>query len=87
MTDDELIAGHIRSVPENPGDARLIETGVPVWIVIDYDLSVGGDVSSIADAYGLSQEAIDAARAYYRRHRDCIDATRQQKTAPFPPSS
>jgi uncharacterized protein (DUF433 family) len=85
MSDDEMIATYIRCTPGYPGDARVIETGVPVWVVIDYDLFVDGDASSVADSYGLSPESIEAARAYYRRHREHIDATRLLKTAPFVP--
>jgi hypothetical protein len=85
MNDDELIAQHIRCIPGHPGDARVIETGVPLWVVIDYDLFVDGDAVSISDSYGLSRDSIDAARAYYRCHRDYIDATRLLMTAPFLP--
>jgi uncharacterized protein (DUF433 family) len=85
MADDQMIETYIRCIPGSPGDARIIETGVPVWVVIDYDLSVDGDTQNIAESYGLSKASIDAARLYYRGHREYIDATRLLKTAPFVP--
>jgi uncharacterized protein (DUF433 family) len=86
MTDEEMIAKHIRCIPGHPGDARVMETGVPVWVIVDFDLSVDGDARRIAESYGLSKESIDAARAYYRLYHEYIDATRLLKTAPFAPS-
>ncbi len=83
MTDEELIERFITYDRRYPQDARVNETGVPVWIVIDLDLFVDGDDQSIAREYGLSQESIDAARAYYRCRGEYIDAKRLLNAAAF----
>jgi uncharacterized protein (DUF433 family) len=35
---------------------------------------VGDDVAQVAADYALPSEAVEAAMAYYRRHKDLIDA-------------
>lgn len=83
MTDEELIERFITFDRRFPQDARVNETGVPVWIVIDLDLASDGDDKRISCEYGLSQDSIDAARAYYRFRREYIDAKRLLSTAAF----
>ena len=83
MTDNELIEKHIRDSDVRPGDARVRETGVPVWVVASYDCHVHGNVSDVAASYGLSEEAVLAARAYYELHRREVDARRFVATGTF----
>lgn len=83
MTDEELIEQFITYDRRFPADARVRETGVPVWIIIDLDLFVDGDDQSIAREYGLSKDSIDAARAYYRCRGEYIDAKRLLSAAAF----
>ena len=83
MSDKELIERYITYDRRYPQDARVNETGVPVWIVIDLDLVSDGDDKKIAREYGLSQESLDAARAYYRYRGEYIDAKRLLNAAAF----
>jgi hypothetical protein len=73
---DALITKYIRRDPNHRGRDRA-RTGtdagtVSVWIVISY--LKAADIAEVADAYDVPEEAIVAAIAYYRRHRDLIDA-------------
>jgi hypothetical protein len=73
---DTLIARYIRRDPARHGRDRA-RTGtnegtVAVWMVIS-DLNAAG-IAEVADAYDVPEEAIVAAIASYRRHRDPIDA-------------
>jgi uncharacterized protein (DUF433 family) len=73
---DALIARYIRQDPVRRGRDRA-RTGtdngmVSVWIVVSY--LKAADVAEVARAYDVPEDAILAAIAYYRRHRDLIDA-------------
>lgn len=84
---DELLAKHdpreqglmarwIRPHPHRSGAADVVvaESDVPVYALIG-DLSVvAGDLDRVAADYEVPREAVEAALAYYRRHRDLIDA-------------
>jgi uncharacterized protein (DUF433 family) len=75
--DEQLIARYIEPNPHKPwpDEAWVGNSAVPVWILVAYLRAVGGDVEQLADAYyTLPREAIRAALAYYRDHRDLIDA-------------
>ena len=77
QTDEELIAQYIERNPHKPGldEAWLKDFGVPVWALIGYlNLAVGGDVDRVAKDYHLPREAVEAAIAFYQRHRCRIDA-------------
>lgn len=57
-----------------PADARLRRSGVHVWAIIGYYLfGTNRDEGAVARDYGLSSEEVDAALAYYDRHRAVID--------------
>lgn len=58
-------------------------SGTPVWLVIDYDHAHDGDTKRVMHAYGLTTEAVEAARAYYRRHRAIIDVRILIETTAF----
>ena len=60
--------------PGGRADARLRESGVPVWALITYLPLYGGDAEQVADAFKLSREEMDAALAYYRLNKPYIDA-------------
>jgi uncharacterized protein (DUF433 family) len=74
---DRLIERHIDAswdrYPGGRADARLLDSGVPVWALIG-QLEAGGDLDQVAADYSLPREAVEAALAYYRRHRALIDA-------------
>ena len=80
---DALIARHIGPHPSNPGrdEYWLIEPGVPVWAVIGAYHANGGDADAVACSYSLSREQVDAALAYYERHRSLIDNRLAQNVA------
>lgn len=76
MHDDELIARYIEENPWHPGpaDVRLAESGVPVWALAGQHLAAAGDAAQLAADFAVPCEAVEAALAYYRRHRAVIDA-------------
>lgn len=85
LSAEELIDQYIELGPEatGPADARLVDTGVHVWALIGY-LRANSDDSALAAAdYDLPLEAIAAARAYYARHRDAIDAVLALQASSF----
>lgn len=75
-TPDELIVRHIELDPEAPGPigARIADAGVHVWALIGYFYANGGQRRLVAEDYELPEEAVEAALAYYERHRALIDA-------------
>jgi hypothetical protein len=83
--DNQLIERHIarRQSWQGLDEVRMLESGTPVWLVIDYDQTHGGDTARVARAYGLTPEAVEAARAYYREHKALIDARILIETAAF----
>jgi uncharacterized protein (DUF433 family) len=77
MDEDMLIAKYVEENPRRPGpaDARLKESGIELWALISYlDLAVAGDVAQAAEDYEIPAAAVQAARAYYGRHRAPLDA-------------
>ena len=67
--------------PIRPGveRARLIEYGIPVWALIgDMSRVEGeiddGEIARVASDYLIPNGAVRAAVAYYREHRQAIDA-------------
>ena len=76
MDDERLIARYIEPNPHRPGldEAWLKDYGVSVWALVGYLEAASGDVARVAADYELPREAVDAALAYYRRHKPVIDA-------------
>lgn len=54
-----------------------------MWVIIDLDIAFEGDDQRIVSDYRLSQESIEAARAYYRHYGKYIDAKRLLNDAFF----
>ncbi len=76
MDEDALIARYIEENPRQPGQAgaRLKDYGTEVWALIGYLRdAVGGDVETAAADYEIPVEALEAARAYHRRHPEPIN--------------
>jgi uncharacterized protein (DUF433 family) len=74
---DALITMYIEPHPSKPGvsDAWLTtDRHVPVWVLIGHLDVVQGDVERLARDYGVPREAVNAALAYYERHKASIDA-------------
>jgi hypothetical protein len=76
MTEDELIAKHIHLNVrrEGPDEAMVGESAPSMWAVITQWLYADGDIKCVQEAYGLSEEEVRAALAYYRKHKPVIDA-------------
>jgi uncharacterized protein (DUF433 family) len=56
-----------------PADARLAGYGTPVWALVAYYLGgAGREAARVASDYGLPQEAVAAALAYFAAHREPI---------------
>jgi uncharacterized protein (DUF433 family) len=75
--EDALIEQYIEEDPYRPGpaDAQLKEYGTAVWALISYlDRALGGNVEQAAADYEVPLAAVEAALAYYRRHRELVDA-------------
>ena len=75
LTADELIARYVDPNPHGRGrqHAHLKESGVSVWILINR-LNTGTSADELAREYCLPEEAVEAARAYYERYPDLINA-------------
>ncbi len=74
---DALITKYIEPHPSKPGtsNGRLTtDRHLPVWALIGHFDVVEGDVDQVAHDYGVPREAVDAALAYYERHKASIDA-------------
>ena len=72
-----LIERHIAQdgADSEPEAAALNATGVAVWAIVGYwRVAAGGDEEQVAADYEVPVEAVRAALAYYRRHREAIDA-------------
>jgi uncharacterized protein (DUF433 family) len=79
MDDDALIARYVEDDPRRPGpaNARLTDSGVPIWALIGYlHAAAGGDTRQAAEDYRVPVDAVRAAVAYYnqRDNRPLIDA-------------
>lgn len=75
---DALIAAYIEPNPHHAGadEARLKQFGVSVWAIIDKYQTAKGDIAQVARQYDVPVEAIEAAVAYYAKHRAVIDNRR-----------
>src|SRR5688500_8173693 len=73
--EDKLIEKWIAHDPRKPGveEARIKRHGVSVWAIIGYLGTDDGNAADAAKGYNIPVEAAEAAIAYYRRHKSCID--------------
>lgn len=82
--EEQLIRQHIDPnwdrYPGGRADARLRDSGVPVWALVGH-LRAVNDIDQVARDYELSHAAVDAALAYYQRYKDLIDARLLLNTA------
>jgi len=72
---EELIKRYIELNPNKPGraEARIANALVPVWALVSYLPAVNGDLEQVAEDYEIPIEAVEAALAFYDRHRAIID--------------
>jgi uncharacterized protein (DUF433 family) len=75
LSQDQLIEKWIERDPyhRGRGDVRLKKYYVHVWALVGYAAGVGGDLAKIAEGYDIPLEAVEAAMAYYERHKLLID--------------
>ncbi len=62
------------SIARRVDAAWLVDSAVSVWALIGYLDAVGGDMQQVARDYDVPLEAVEAAVAFYRRHKILIDA-------------
>jgi uncharacterized protein (DUF433 family) len=74
--DDTLITEYIELNPDKPGldQARIKEYGVAVWALVAYYHAAGGDLERVATDYEIPPVYVEAALAYYTRHKTLLDA-------------
>lgn len=78
MDDKSLIETYIEEDPERPGpsEARLVDSGVPVWAIIGTLRLSEGPMDhlalQVADEYDIPVEAVTAAIRYFEQHRIAI---------------
>ena len=79
----ELIAQYIEPNPHHPGvaDARLKESGVPVWALIGHYQATGRDPAYVAESYEVPIAAVKAALAYYDQHAAALEARLAENAA------
>lgn len=72
---DELIDRYIEMDPlkGSRAEARLRGSKVAGWALAGYLQDGESDLARAATDYQLPREAVEAARAYYRRHKGLID--------------
>jgi uncharacterized protein (DUF433 family) len=74
---DGLISQYIEPHPDpvKAGHSwyRLKEHGVPVYAIIGSLTPSHDNADDVADAFGVSRKAVDAAIAYYCRYKADID--------------
>jgi len=73
--EDRLIEKWIEPNPHRPSadQARIKGYGMNVWALIGALGTEDGDLAGVARAYAVPVEVVQAALAYYRRHKTCID--------------
>jgi uncharacterized protein (DUF433 family) len=73
--ENRLIETFVERDPYAPEveEARIVGYGVPVWALVGHAQATGGDSEEVARDYDLPREAVEAAMAYYRRHKAAID--------------
>ena len=76
MTDRELVAALIAPDPYHPGSMNVVvrERHVPVWALVNYLVAAEGDIDRVAADYRISTDAVRAALAYYKDHKEIIEA-------------
>lgn len=76
LSDAELIDLYVdaSAAVGGPAEARLRRSWVPVWALIGHIPVADNNPEALAAAYDIPVEEAEAALAYYRRHRDIINA-------------
>jgi uncharacterized protein (DUF433 family) len=74
--DQQLMTRWIEPQPwkQDVAEARLRKSNISVWAIVGYLQMVDGDVERTARDYRIPGEAVEAVLAYYRQHREALDA-------------
>ena len=80
---DTLITHYIGPHPSNLGidEYWLKEPGIPVWAIIGSLQANRNNADNVAALYHIGREAVEAAWAFYLRHRAVIDNRLAQNDA------
>jgi uncharacterized protein (DUF433 family) len=80
---DDLVDRWVELDPWRPGSAqaRLKDYGIHIWALIGHLPAARGDIRVVAEDYQIPVEAVEAALAYYTRHRGAIDAKLEANAA------
>lgn len=72
---DTLIAQHVSPHPSNVGldEYWLKAPGIPVWAIVGSMHANHLNTDDVAALYHISHEEVEAAWAFYQRHRAIID--------------
>ncbi len=72
---DKLIAQYIGPHPSDSGidEYWLKEPGIPVWAIIGSMKANHNDADDVAALYHICRAEVEAAWAFYLRHRAVID--------------
>ena len=75
-TDRGLVAALIERDPYHPGamNVAVRERHIPVWALVDHLVVTDGNIEQTAAAYHISTDAVRAALAYYKDHKEIIEA-------------
>lgn len=82
-TSKDLITRWIEPNPNKPGpaDAWVLPRCVSVWAVVQQLQLDYWNMEFVADDYELPLEAVEAAAAYYKRHKAEVDARIERNRA------
>ncbi len=73
MNDLELIKTYV-DLRRGVDGAALYKSAVPIWAIVGHLTAAKQDIGRVAKDYGISEDEVRAAVAYYRAHAAAIDA-------------
>lgn len=81
--EERLIEKWIEPDPWKPGveEARVKPFSINVWAIIGHLAGDERNIEAVAHSYDISAESVEAAVAYYHRHKDFIDYRLAQNNA------
>jgi uncharacterized protein (DUF433 family) len=71
---EQYVEQNVDAYPGGQADARLRTSGVSIWAIVAFLPIYSGDPDKVADHFGIARVAVEAALAYYRRHKPYVDA-------------
>lgn len=80
MAVQEDLSGICRDPAVRGGRACIAGRRIAVTDIVKRRQLAKEDLATVADYYGIALEEVNAALAYYRRHREAIDAEIREDT-------